>query len=207
MPLSRQVDFYADDMPADIQAHRVKLLATRNDVTQFGRYMDGYLFGVVGADAIVSLVPVIGDVFCGLMMFWLLGKAGQVRMPWGERLVIIGLGVLDTVIGMVPVVGDIADFFFRAHGWSAARVNAHIEMQLQQIEAVGPLPTDHPHMHHLRDALFRGGKTKQDVWIRFGIIGAVCAGLLAYCSHQADLRHERILACEARGEWFCSMKN
>jgi hypothetical protein len=59
----------------------------------------------------------------------------------------------------------------------------------------------------LRDALFRGGKTKQDVWIRFGLIGAVCAGLLAYCSHQADLRHERILACEARGEWFCSMKN
>jgi hypothetical protein len=201
----------SDGVPADIVAHRVKLVATRASVAEFGRVMDGMVFGMVGADGIISLIPVVGDIFSGLLIFWLVVKAGQVRMPLGDRLVIVGLGALDTAIGMTPVVGDIADFFFRAHGWSAKRVEAHIDMQLQQIDTVGPLPNDHPHMHQLRDALFRGGKTKQEVWRRIAIIAAACVALLGYCDYRADQaaqrRHENIVACQNSGGWFCELRN
>ena len=169
--------------------------------------MDGYLFGAIGVDGVVSLIPVVGDVACGLMTFWLVGKAGQVRMPWGDRLVMVGMGALDTAMGLFPGVGDIADLFFRSHLWSARRVEAHIAMQLAQIEAAGPLPEQHPRTEHLRDALFRGGKTRQAVWLRLAIVGAACLGLLGYCSYQERLRHERILACEQGGGWFCSWRN
>ena len=200
----------SDRLPADIAAYQIKLLMTRHSVTQFGRTMDGYLFGVIGADGVVSMIPVVGDIFCGLMTFWLVAKARQVRMSMGERLVMIGLGALDTVIGMVPVVGDVADFFFRSHGWSSKRVEAHIDMQLLQIEAVGPLPNHHPHMEQLRDALFRGGKTRQEIWLRLGIIVAGCVALLSYCSYEASQeaqrRHERYLMCQKTGGWFCSWR-
>jgi hypothetical protein len=194
-------------MATDIATHRARLLATRQEVETFGRTMDGMVFGYIGADAVVSLVPVVGDIFCGLMILWLVAKAGQVRMSLGERFIIIGLGTIDTAIGMMPVIGDVADAFFRAHGWSAKRVEAHIDMQLAQIEAAGELPEGHPQLTHLRDALFRGGKTQQDVWVRLGLIVAGCLAVLGYCSYQEQLRHERILACEERGGWFCSMRN
>lgn len=197
-------------LPADIAAHRVKLTAVQDSVVGFGRYMDGYLFGVVGIDGVVGLVPVVGDVFGGLMTFWLVAKAGQVRMPMGDRIVMVGLGAVDIAIGLVPVAGDVADFFFRSHGWSARRLQTHIDMQLRQIDAVASLPGDHPRMEHLRDALFRGGKTKQDVWRRVAVIGAVCVSLLGYCSYQANLeaqmRQERIVTCERGGGWFCGLR-
>jgi hypothetical protein len=199
-----------DGLPADIVAHRVRLLAVRDSVGEFGRIMDGMVGGVVGADAVISLVPVVGDVFSGLMIFWLVAKAGQVKMPLGDRLVIVGLGALDTAIGLAPVVGDVADCFFRAHGWSARRIEAHIDMQLQQIDAVGSLPDDHPHTHQLRDALFRGGQTQKEVWRRLAIIGAACLAILGYCSYQAgqeaQRRHEKIVACQKAGGWFCESR-
>ena len=197
-------------LPADIAAHRVKLAATHSSVSELGRYMDGYFFGVVGADGFVSLVPVVGDIFGGIMTFWLVVKATQVRMPLPERAIMVGLGVLDTAIGMMPGVGDVADFFFRSHGWSARRVQAHIEMQLRQIDALGALPDDDPRVERLRDTLFRGGKTKQQVWQRWSLLAAACAITLAYCSYEADRaaqrQHERVMACEARGGWFCGWR-
>jgi hypothetical protein len=171
--------------------------------------MDHSFFGI-GIDGPVGLLPVIGDLISGFTTVYLLSKASQVRMPFGERLVVLGVCAADIAIGLFAGAGDVADFFFRARTWSAQRVLTHVETQLAQIEqaehrlqAPRPVGDETVVMSKLRDALFRGGKTQQSVWMRFGVVAAICVTLLGYCSHQEQLRHERVMACEARGEWFC----
>jgi hypothetical protein len=195
-------------LPPDIEARRIRLEAAFESVSQHGKIMDGLLFGYVGADAVISLVPVAGDLLSGLTTFWLLAKAREVKMPLSDRFVILGLGVADVLVGMVPFVGDAADLFFRAHEWNSRRVQAHIVEHLQQIEfARGAAGHGAAALGPLRDQLFRGGRTKAQVWTQLGVSLALCAGLLAYCSHEADLRHERIVACERAGGWLCSWRN
>ncbi|MGE4045300.1 MAG: DUF4112 domain-containing protein [Acetobacteraceae bacterium] len=135
-------------------------------------------------------------------------------MPVSEQMAILGLAVADTAVGFIPGVGDVADFFFRAHLWSANRVNRHIDNHLALIESARmkaallplPLPNDHPEFTALRDVLFRGGKTQQQVWLRLLMVAGLFVSLLAYCSFSDYLRHQQIAACEARGGWFCSSR-
>jgi len=205
--------FSAIALPGDIENHRIKLVKIRHEVDEFERIMERYFFGLIGADPLIGLIPVVGDIIGGLLILWVVNKATQVRMSFGDRVIIVGLGAADTAIGLTPVIGDVADFFFRAHAWSAERVRAHIDIQLAQIQttrrhliATGPVANDHPHLTGLRDALFRGGRTRQDVWIRMAFIGAMFALLLSYCSYQSSLRNDRISACRASGGWFCEWR-
>ena len=199
-------------LPADVTAYRVKLHSTSDAVARFDKIMDSYLFGFVGADSVVSVVPIVGDVLSGLTTCWLFSKASEVHISYGDRVIILGLGALDVVIGSFIGVGDVADIFFRAHAWNAERIHHHIASQLTQIEIAEsqlvkstPVAMHRQNLDHLRDSLFRGGKTKKAVWIRLGIIGAACLVLLGYCSYQETLRSQRVQACEARGGWFCWM--
>jgi hypothetical protein len=206
-------------LPGDITAFRAKLTGISNEVGGFRKTMDGVVFGI-GADPVISVIPVVGDVLSGLTTLWLLSKAKQVKMTLGDRLVIFGFGALDVGIGAGfgigfggVGVGDMADLFFRAHAWNADRIHRHIETQLSQIaaaEAQLALPAaaadHHTRLTQLRDGLFRGGKTRMQVWARMVMIAAACAMLFAYCAQQQQLRHERIQACQARDGWFCEWR-
>lgn len=201
-------------LPGDIESYRVKLLSVYDEMEKHQKSMDGLILGYVGLDSLLGWIPVVGELLSGAMTFWLIGKAGQVKMPLGGRLMIILFGILDVVIGMFTGAGDVVDFFFRAHAWNAGRVKVHIAMQVNQIEiarkqisTMGPINDDHPILNHLRDALFRGGKSKTGVWIQYGLIALLCAGLFSYCTYQENLRQERIKACHARNGWFCEWRS
>jgi hypothetical protein len=202
-------------LPLDIENHERKLRDAQTNVEKFATIMDKYFFGLVGFDPIIGLVPWVGDVISGLLCIWLLIQASRVNMPASERMTILGLAVVDTLIGFIPVIGDAADFFFKAHLWSAGRVNTHIEGHRALIDqararaalSTSPLAHDHPDMVALRDVLFRGGKTQQQVWMRSMMIIGLIGSLLAYCSFDDFLKHQRISACEARGGWFCSWRS
>jgi hypothetical protein len=199
-------------LPTDISAFRAKLTGISSEVGGFRKTMDGWVFGV-GADGAIGVIPVVGEVLSGLTTLWLLSKARQVKMTIGDRLVIFGFGVLDVGIGIVTGYGDTADFFLRAHAWNADRIQRHIDTQLDQIAAVEAQLTGsataadhHTRSTQLRDGLYRGGKTRTQVWVRLISIAAVCAALFAYCDRQLQLRHERIQACQARDGWFCEWR-
>jgi hypothetical protein len=201
------------DLPGDITVFRAKLTGISNEVGGFRKAMDGLVFGV-GADGVISGIPIVGDVLSGLTTGWLLSKASQVKMTIGDRLVIFGFGALDVGVGSIVLgIGNIADLFFRAHAWNADRIQRHIDTQLDQITAVeaqlaqpGTAADHHTRLTQLRDGLFRGGKTQKQVWARMLTTAAACAVLLAYCAHQQQLRHERIQACQARDGWFCEWR-
>lgn len=81
----------------------------------------------VGLDAIVGLVPVVGDLLAGAMGMWLVWEARNLGMG---RLALFGMTArvgFDTVLGMVPLVGDAADFFYRSNTRNLKRIKKHLD--------------------------------------------------------------------------------
>jgi hypothetical protein len=69
----------------------------------------------IGVDAIIGLVPGLGDVTSGALSVLIIARAAQARVP---RIVLarmlLNLG-LDLTIGAVPVLGDAFDLFWKAN--------------------------------------------------------------------------------------------
>jgi hypothetical protein len=69
----------------------------------------------IGADAIVGLVPVLGDVVTTAMGAWLIWEARNLGMSKWHLARMAGNVGVDTLVGMVPFVGDAVDFLFRSN--------------------------------------------------------------------------------------------
>jgi len=81
----------------------------------------------VGLDAIVGLVPVVGDVITALMGAYLIWEARNLGMPkWKIWRMVGNLGV-DTALGAVPLVGDAFDFLFRSNSRNLKIIKRHLD--------------------------------------------------------------------------------
>lgn len=69
----------------------------------------------VGLDAIVGLVPVLGDLITTAMGAWLIWEARNLGMSKFHLARMAGNVGLDTVLGLVPFAGDAIDLFFRSN--------------------------------------------------------------------------------------------
>ena len=69
----------------------------------------------IGMDAIVGLVPFIGDLFGVAMGSYIVWEARNLGMPRWQMTRMIGNVAIDGVIGFVPLIGDVADIAFRAN--------------------------------------------------------------------------------------------
>ena len=69
----------------------------------------------VGMDAIVGLIPVVGDIFGVAMGAYIVWGARNLGMSKWHMSRMIGNVAVDGVIGFVPLVGDVADFAFRSN--------------------------------------------------------------------------------------------
>lgn len=75
----------------------------------------GWRFGL---DALVGLIPGLGDTSTTLVSFYILAAAVRYRVP-KITLLRMGLNIgIDYVVGSLPVVGDIADAW-----WKSNRMN------------------------------------------------------------------------------------
>lgn len=81
----------------------------------------------VGLDAIVGLVPVLGEIVTAGMGAYIVWEARNLGLPkW--KLARMGLNVLfDTAIGAIPVVGDAADLVFRSNSRNLKIILKHID--------------------------------------------------------------------------------
>ena len=72
----------------------------------------------IGLDAIIGLVPGIGDVAGALVASWGIVVAATLRAPAAVLLrMLLNIG-LDTLIGVIPLLGDVFDI-----GWHAQQRN------------------------------------------------------------------------------------
>jgi len=81
----------------------------------------------VGLDAIVGLVPVVGDVITALMGAYLIWEARNLGMPrWKIWRMVGNLGV-DTALGAIPLVGDAFDLVFRSNSRNLKIIKRHLD--------------------------------------------------------------------------------
>ncbi|WP_439541514.1 DUF4112 domain-containing protein [Hyphomicrobium sp.] len=95
----------------------------------------------VGLDAIIGLVPVVGDLVSQAISSYLIWEArrlGVSRLVLGRM---IANTAIDTVVGIIPFVGDAFDVAFRANRKNVRLLKAHLEKHghVRRDAASGPV--------------------------------------------------------------------
>ena len=91
-----------------------------------------------GLDALIGLVPGIGDAVTTLLSLYIVREARALGAP---RLLIARMlanVALDGVVGAVPVAGDLFDVAFRANRRNVALLRQHLDRAERRRERAGP---------------------------------------------------------------------
>lgn len=66
-------------------------------------------------DPILGLLPVVGDVICGVIGLIIVGIAAMHRVPKVTMARMLLNIAFDALLGSIPLIGDVLDFWFPAH--------------------------------------------------------------------------------------------
>lgn len=81
----------------------------------------------LGLDAVLGLIPVVGDVVGFLLGAHLIYRSRQLGVPAAlQRRMVANLAV-DVLAGLLPGVGDVADLLFRANARNIALLQVHLD--------------------------------------------------------------------------------
>jgi hypothetical protein len=80
-----------------------------------------------GADAILGLVPGVGNLATTALSAYLIHEAWRLGVPRTALLRMIGNVALDSAVGTVPVVGNVVDLFWRANRRNMAILARHLD--------------------------------------------------------------------------------
>ena len=81
----------------------------------------------MGFDALLGLVPVIGDAISGAISSYLIWEAKKLGVP---KLVLgrmVANTAIDTALGSIPFVGDMFDVAYRSNSKNVALLRRHLE--------------------------------------------------------------------------------
>jgi hypothetical protein len=81
----------------------------------------------VGLDALLGLVPVLGDLVATALSSYIIWEARQLGLPAWKIGRMIGNVAVDATIGAVPLVGDLFDMGFKANQRNVRIVVEHLE--------------------------------------------------------------------------------
>jgi uncharacterized protein DUF4112 len=82
-----------------------------------------------GLDAIVGLVPGIGDFVMSLVSLYIVHEARQLGAPVHLLVRMIANIAIDGVVGSAPLAGDIFDVMWRANRRNMALLHGHLRSQ------------------------------------------------------------------------------
>jgi hypothetical protein len=83
----------------------------------------------MGVDALLGLLPGIGDAISATISSYLIWEAKQLGAPKLVLARMAGNVAIDTVVGAVPFVGDVFDVAYRANRKNVALLKRHLEKQ------------------------------------------------------------------------------
>lgn len=81
----------------------------------------------VGLDAIVGLVPVLGDIAATALGAYIVWEAKNLGMSKWQMSRLAGNVGVDWLIGLIPVVGDVTDFFFQSNTRNLRIIKRHLD--------------------------------------------------------------------------------
>lgn len=81
----------------------------------------------VGLDALVGLVPVVGDFATAAMGAWIVWEARNLGLPKWKLWRMAGNVAFDSLLGAVPLAGDAFDLLFRSNTRNLRIVRKHLD--------------------------------------------------------------------------------
>ena len=81
----------------------------------------------VGLDAIVGLVPVVGDIATAAMGAYAVWEARNLGIPKWKLWRMAGNVAFDTALGAIPLVGDVFDLAFRSNTRNLRIIRRHLD--------------------------------------------------------------------------------
>jgi hypothetical protein len=119
------------DVPEAVALRRLDALARLLDTAVPIPFSSG---GRIGVDALLGIIPGIGDAISTAISGYLIYEARNLGMPKHKLLrMALNTGV-DGVIGAVPVLGDLVDVFFRANERNIRIIRDHLERDGRMID-------------------------------------------------------------------------
>lgn len=88
----------------------------------------------VGLDAIVGLVPVVGDFITAAMGAYIIWEARNLGLPKWKLWRMAGNVAFDSALGAIPVAGDVFDLVFRSNTRNLRIVRRHLDKHHPLIE-------------------------------------------------------------------------
>lgn len=88
----------------------------------------------VGVDAILGLVPVVGDIIAAALGAYIVWEARNLGLPRWKLWRMGGNIAIDTALGAVPVAGDLFDLWFRSNTRNLRIVQRHLDKHHPIIE-------------------------------------------------------------------------
>lgn len=82
-----------------------------------------------GVEAVMRLVPGIGDVAASALSCWLLYKAHRLKVPKRVFVRMVGNVAIEGIVGVVPLLGDMFDVGFRANLRNVKILQEHFERE------------------------------------------------------------------------------
>ena len=80
-----------------------------------------------GLDAMLGLVPVLGDAITALMGLYALVVAQREKVSFWGKLAMIWNILLDFLLGAIPFLGDFFDWMFQAHKKNLDILERHVD--------------------------------------------------------------------------------
>lgn len=82
---------------------------------------------VMGLDALLGLVPVIGDAISGLISSYIIFEARRLGAPRWLIARMAANTTLDTILGSIPILGDVFDLAYKANLKNVNLLKRHAE--------------------------------------------------------------------------------
>jgi hypothetical protein len=80
----------------------------------------------VGFDALIGLLPGVGDAVSALLGSYIIWEAKQLGLPKWKIARMIGNTAVDTALGAIPFAGDVFDLFFKSNQRNLKILQEHI---------------------------------------------------------------------------------
>lgn len=112
----------------------------------------------VGLDAIIGLVPGIGDAATTLVQSYIIWEARRLGAPASVIARMVGNVALDGVVGIIPFVGDLFDATFKANIRNMRILREYLaETEPELLRPAGPAPR-HGDVIDAEYRVVRGGR-------------------------------------------------
>ena len=80
----------------------------------------------IGLDAVLGLVPGVGDALSAALASYIIWEARQLGLPRWKIARMVANVAVDTAIGTIPLAGDVFDVFFKSNERNLRIIHDHL---------------------------------------------------------------------------------